>query len=36
DEELCRRAASNGHVEVLQWARNNRCPWDKRSCSWAA
>ncbi|CAM9923787.1 unnamed protein product, partial [Ectocarpus sp. 8 AP-2014] len=22
----------NGHLEVLQWARSNGCPWDKDDC----
>ena len=22
----------NGHLEVLQWARQNGCPWDDRTC----
>ncbi|CAN0438640.1 unnamed protein product, partial [Ectocarpus fasciculatus] len=33
---LCEKAAYNGHLEVLQWARNNGCPWDEKTCSWAA
>ena len=27
---LCTYAALNGHLEVLQWARENGCPWDER------
>ena len=23
------RAAKGGHLEVLQWARANGCPWDR-------
>ena len=25
-----------GHLEVLQWARANGCPWDQRTCAYAA
>jgi hypothetical protein len=27
-EFLCQAAAKGGHLEVLQWARANGCPWD--------
>ena len=27
-QDVCREAASGGHLEVLQWARQNGCPWD--------
>jgi hypothetical protein len=26
----------HGHLEVLKWAHENGCPWDERTCSWAA
>ena len=26
----------NGHIEVLQWARAQGCPWDEKTCSVAA
>ena len=29
-------AAINKHLEVLQWARANGCPWDEETCAWAA
>jgi hypothetical protein len=29
NEETCERAAEGGHLEVLQWARANHCPWDE-------
>ena len=29
-------AAWGGHLEVLQWARANGCPWDEDTCSMAA
>ena len=29
-------AAWGGHLEVLQWARANGCPWDERTCKRAA
>ena len=25
----CSSAAKGGHLEVLQWARANGCPWDE-------
>ncbi|KAL6051432.1 Ankyrin repeat domain-containing protein [Balamuthia mandrillaris] len=25
-----------GHLEMLQWAKENGCPWDKLTCTWAA
>ena len=30
------RAAAGGHLEVLQWARVNGCPWEKYTSHWAA
>ena len=32
----CRRAAENGHLDVLQWARENGCEWDYWTCCRAA
>ena len=29
-------AAKDGHLEVLQWARENGCPWDWKTCAFAA
>ena len=29
-------AAMGGHLEVLQWARENGCPWNKQTCHNAA
>jgi hypothetical protein len=29
-------AASGGHLDVLQWARANGCPWGKETCTYAA
>ena len=29
-------AAKYGHLEVLQWARANGCPWNKWTCAFAA
>ena len=29
-------AAMGGHLEVLQWARANGCPWDEKTCMHAA
>ena len=33
---VCALAASAGKLEVLQWARQNGCPWDWRTYEWAA
>ena len=33
---VCAFAASAGNFEVLQWARQNGCPWDWRTYEWAA
>ncbi|CAM9563543.1 unnamed protein product [Laminaria digitata] len=30
------RAAAGGHLEVLQWARSESCPWNSRTCQKAA
>ena len=35
-EEVCAGAAAGGYLEVLKWARENDCPWDKETCKWAA
>jgi len=32
----CAYAAEGGHLEVLKWARENGCPWDKQTCAYAA
>ena len=32
----CAVAAQKGHLEVLQWAHTNGCPWDKETCRLAA
>jgi hypothetical protein len=32
NEETCGYAARNGHLDVLQWARQNECPWNKDRC----
>ena len=32
----CYYAAKNGHLECLQYAHENRCPWDKNTCYMAA
>ena len=34
--DVCTYAAACGHLEVLQWARANGCPWDEKTCSSAA
>jgi len=33
---MCAHAARNGHLDILQWARTNDCPWNKWTCSNAA
>ena len=32
----CTNAARGGHLDVLQWARANRCRWDHLTCACAA
>ena len=32
---LQQEAAAQGQLEVLQWARENGCPWDNLTCCWA-
>lgn len=36
DERICSGAASGGHFEVLQWAKNEHFPWDETCASAAA
>ncbi|CAB1102716.1 unnamed protein product [Ectocarpus sp. CCAP 1310/34] len=36
DEQLCEKAAWYGHLEALQWERNNGYPCDENTCSSAA
>ena len=31
-----RGRGGGGHLEVLQWARQNGCPWDEMTCTMAA
>ncbi len=33
---LCAYAAKSGHLEILQWARSQGCPWDRWTCTYAA
>ena len=33
---VCKNAAEGGHLETLQWARENDCPWDEWTCVHAA
>jgi len=30
---VCETATTDGHLEVLKWARENGCPWDEETCS---
>ena len=32
----CMYAAIGGQLEMLQWARQNGCPWDEHTCACAA
>ena len=34
--DLCASAARGGQFEVLEWLRENECPWDFRTCAGAA
>ena len=36
DQHACSAAAKNGHLEVLKYLRENRCPWNSFVCSHAA
>jgi len=33
---ICESAALGGHLDVLRWARENKCSWSKLTCSKAA
>jgi len=35
-KKICRYAAENGYLDILKWARSNKCPWDDWTCAWAA
>jgi hypothetical protein len=35
-EIKCEKAAENGYLEVLKWARENGRPWDEYTCIYAA
>lgn len=35
-DELCTDAASKGHLDILMWARANRCRWNEKTCAAAA
>ena len=35
-KSTCMYAARDGYLEVLQWARQNGCPWDVETCYQAA
>lgn len=32
----CSQAAEGGHLHVLQWLRENGCPWSEWTCAYAA
>ena len=36
DENVCTKAAENGHLKCLKYAHKNNCPWDKYTCINAA
>ncbi len=36
NSNFCARVARHGHTNLLQWARTNGCPWNKKTCSAAA
>lgn len=36
DEHVCAQAAGNGHIDVLQYARDQGCDWDQNTCASAA
>ena len=35
-ERFCWKMAENGNMEFLKFLHENGCPWDIRTCSWAA
>lgn len=35
-ETFSEYCASGGYLELLKWARGNKCPWDGHTCSIAA
>ena len=35
-QDTCSHAARAGHLEVVQWAYANGCPWDEEVCLQAA
>src|SRR5271166_6043683 len=35
-KDTCLLAARGGHLEVLKWARENQCPWNRSTCTNAA
>eukprot|EP00953_Heterococcus_sp_UTEX-ZZ885_P034627 17912-Heterococcus_DN1.PRE.2 len=36
DGRTCSMAAYYNRLDILQWAREQGCPWDMRTCTWAA
>jgi hypothetical protein len=36
EKDICAQAAKAGHLEILQWARANGCPWNEETCAGAA
>ena len=36
NEDLCKVAARGGQFLVLKWMRENSCPWNARTCAFAA
>ena len=35
-KRFCSKMAEKGNLELLQFLRENGCPWDERTCAWAA
>jgi len=35
-KDTCKFADENGHLEVLNWARTNECPWHQETCELTA
>jgi hypothetical protein len=35
-KQICDKAAEHGHLEILQWARSQECPWNACTCAWSA
>lgn len=35
-EDVINIAAENGHIDILKWLKENKCPWTDQVCAYAA